>query len=736
MHALFAKIESWRRSLAQNLALHQDLTQRELNRAVHTTIARSVFLGICAARAPRSSATLLALAQGPDISRRLSEHFPRADAAAGEPTPPLRVDDEVLKEILLGLDPANGPGELAHAPADSLGQIYEQFLGPTGRKAGGVYYTPAFIVDYIVEQTVGRALEGKTPHTLGRLAILDAACGSGAFLLGAYQSLLTFYRDGYVAEGPHQHGTGKNPRLHQTAEGQWCLTTSERERILTSHIFGVDIDPQAVEVTKLSLLLMALAAQSEPLHERALSNLARNIQCGNSLVESDGEGDSRHRAAMPRQRLSLQPFDWKRAFPAIMDRGGFDAVIGNPPYLDAEWMSAHLPEVRDYCVSRYAAASGNWDMFCVFAERAMELTAPGGLTSQLVPNKLGAASYAAGIRRVLTVDNRLLGIRDYSDVPVFRVAAYPLVYVARRSGPEPCPPAAVSYERYGKGEGGALECVEARALDYATYFRTPDAPWEIFARGGSTELVARLKTLPRLGSIATVLGAATVAEAYEIHALLEDAAAVGVAPHLRLVNSGTIDRYRDLWGIKPCRYLKAQFLRPVVPESAWGRLPAKRRQQATTPKIILAGMTKRLEGIADLEGGILAGKSTTIVVAENLDLRLLLALLNSAVVDHFYQIVFGGNKLQGGYLRIGPPQVRAIPVPKLSDAPRAKVEAVVELVDEMMRLQATRTERATSRDTGAFERKARALDSKLDQAVAALYGLTATETELLRPKNK
>ena len=149
------------------------------------------------------------------------------------------------------------------------------------------------------------------------LRVLDPACGSGSFLLGAYQYLLDWYRDGYIADDPQKWAKGAKPRLVQVNAGDWRLTTAERKRILLDHIYGVDIDPQAVEVTKLSLLLKVLEGENEQtigkqlslFQERALPDLGHNIQCGNSLIGPDfyrpagqlpGPG-----GAVPYQRLRL-----------------------------------------------------------------------------------------------------------------------------------------------------------------------------------------------------------------------------------------------------------------------------------------------------------------------------------------------------------------------------------------------------------------------------------------------
>ena len=151
-------------------------------------------------------------------------------------TPSLVIDDKPLKDILGNLYYPDSPYEFSVLPADILGQVYEQFLGkvirltaghqakveekPEVKKAGGVFYTPTYIVDYIVKHTLGALLEDKKPGDKGvgkgePLRVLDPACGSGSFLLGAYQYLLDWYRDGYIADDPQKWAKGAKPRLVQ-----------------------------------------------------------------------------------------------------------------------------------------------------------------------------------------------------------------------------------------------------------------------------------------------------------------------------------------------------------------------------------------------------------------------------------------------------------------------------------------------------------------------------------------
>lgn len=179
------------------------------------------------------------------------------------------MDDKVFKPILQSLYFAHGsPYHFGGLPVEILGTVYECFLGkviwltaghqakvaekPEVRKAGGVYYTPAYIVGDIVRQTVGKLIAGRSPAQLagrrnGRqpLRVLDMACGSGSFLLGAHQCLLDHCLKWYVEHSPEKYPAAVwDSNNSSTGDPQWRLPIGEKKRILCPHIFGVDIDPR------------------------------------------------------------------------------------------------------------------------------------------------------------------------------------------------------------------------------------------------------------------------------------------------------------------------------------------------------------------------------------------------------------------------------------------------------------------------------------------------------------
>jgi len=617
----------------------------------------------------------------------------------------------------------------------------------------------------MVENTVGRLLADKTPQQLlGNLRILDPACGEGIFLIRAYAYLLTWYRDRYITAYEQGDAPISELLLQRATDGAWELAIAERWRILREHIYGVDIDAQAVEQARRCLLGIA-SPPSPPIHspyrpsrkggirvrgstgyspcadalDRLPPNLGgwggktqsgqfalgQNLKCGNAIIGEDL--DDRSPASFPDS--SNQAFNWQAEFPEVMQAGGFDVVIGNPPYVDSEWMTEHLPQWRHYCTQHYQAAAGNWDLFCVFIEQAIALCKPHGLTSLIVPNKLGSASYAAQARQLLTVQNQLLTIRDYSKVPIFPVAVYPIVYAARKQPPKLT--SQVQYERMEVASNSAIAVATCQWLDYQRYFWQAEKPWRLGASLQQTELCDRLQSqFPPLSAVAEVLGAATVGEAYAMQSLIADEACPQPTD-LKLINSGTIDRYCELWGHKYLRYLGHAYRYPIIPATQHSHLPPKRQQQARQPKIIVAGMTQVLECAVDVTGAFLAGKSTVIILT-SLNLYYLLALLNSKLISFYYRNLYGGDCFKGGYLRIGPQQLRSLPICPVNDSDSSQSkQQLVQLVQRLLALQ----QQLGLPETVAHHQKIQqwiyAIDQQIDQAVYKLYKLTEEERCLI-----
>ncbi|MCK4343640.1 MAG: N-6 DNA methylase, partial [Bacteroidales bacterium] len=368
----------------------------------------------------------------------------------------LIIDNKVIKNIVQELYYPLSPFEFSVFPADILGSVYEQFLGktirltkahhakieekPEVRKSGGVYYTPKYIVDYIVENTIGKLLKspleggkgGVTPKQIEKIKICDPACGSGSFLIGAYQYLLDWHLKYYtdlpalklrqagnppkkLARSSLKGGGGKkdNPVTPDSN-----LTTAEKKRILLNNIYGVDIDPQAVEVTKLNLLLKALEGETQAsiskqltfFNERVLPNLGDNIKCGNSLIGNDFYDNQLD--LFPEQLKKINAFDWENGFPEIFKQGGFDAVIGNPP-----WGADFTEEELDYLrLNNQRIIVRMIDSFMYFVYKGSQLLNKQGSLGFILPDVILYQEDNRKLRKYLIENFKLRFIINSGDV--------------------------------------------------------------------------------------------------------------------------------------------------------------------------------------------------------------------------------------------------------------------------------------------------------------------------------
>ncbi len=468
--AFLTDIEGWRSLLAKNLALrNEQLGVHELNYAVQVTLDRIIFLRICEDRGIEPYGQLQRAAEHGEVYAELRRLFQLADARynsglfhfkdekgqtsqADGLTLGLAVDDKTLQGIVKHLYAPDCPYVFSVIPTEILGQVYEQFLGkvirltaghqakveekPEVRKAGGVYYTPTYIVDYIVKNTLGKMLEGKTPSEAARLNVLDPACGSGSFLLGAYQCLIDWHLQWYSEHDPEKHAAGKTPAIFMSKDG-WRLTTAKKKEILLNNIHGVDIDAQAVEVTKLSLLLKVLEGENDEtigsqlalFKERVLPDLGDNIKCGNSLIGLDyWEG---RMMADEEERARVNAFDWKAEFPGVFAQGGFDVVIGNPPY---RMLQPHNTEqgVLEYLRHKYLVAEFKMELFHMFLQLGISILSERGFHGFIIPATILNNVHAEALRHWI-LDRCRIHIIAVANEKVFSQAdVHTLVLVDQR----------------------------------------------------------------------------------------------------------------------------------------------------------------------------------------------------------------------------------------------------------------------------------------------------------------
>ncbi len=744
------EIESWREALAKNIALRNRLTPAELNFAVQQTIDRIIFLRISEDRGIEAYGRLLTIAEKGRIYAELTKLFKDADdrynsglfhfeVEKGRRTPPdklslsLHVDDKVLKDILQSLYYPESPYEFSVLPTDILGQVYEQFLGkvirltsgghakveekPEVKKAGGVYYTPTYIVEYIVANTVGPYLRGKTPKSLKRLYIVDPACGSGSFLLGAYQFLLDWHLKAYIGEGATKNAKGARPKLFQGPKGDWRLTTGERKRILLSYIFGVDVDPQAVEVTKLSLLLKVLESESAEslgatlrmFKERALPDLDGNIRCGNSLV---GPDYSDGRLALDDGEFTVNTFDWRSEFPDIFKTGGFDVVIGNPPY---SYRNATEESLRPYYTQHYQSCEGNFDLYKFFIERSLTLLKRDGVLGFIASATFLIQPTFTKLRQLILANAAIdelspLGPGVFEDATVDTT-----IFVARRGKPGGAHKITINVPRVPT----ALPESDSYSVRQSRFAKNEGFVFDYRLTEEGGELAAKL--FDNFPTIETGYEFGVGINTGYIRDELVADRKLNAKYHPMVAGDG-ISRYGPVvqkgWIMYDGEYVRNK--------GDLGRtLPAE--HLLSSPKILVVrtrnlALPVRIIATIDEDRHYNLNRLSNIVARDGHSLEGLLGILNSKLFNWLYSTRFYDYEIKPVYLR-------ASPLAASNDA------QLIRLVRAVLGFYRLLPKQKTTHSRIFTERRIQDLESKIDERVFALYGLTAAEKKLVNDQS-
>jgi len=436
-------IERWRVLLAEDIALHNEkMSEEELTSSVQKIIDRILFLRICEDKEIEKTKQLQKILEKKSFKREergitegannvyvaLKALFAKSESrfnaglfAKDEVLDLLQVQDKTLSKIINELYYPLCQYEFSVLPVEILGHIYERFLGkvirfkkktkaghsveivqkPLVQKAGGVYYTPSYIVDYIVKETIGKKIDGESLSKVAKLKVCDPSCGSGSFLVGAYQYLLNWHLDYYYNEERRESSEKKGLIYKDDKSHEWKLSIEEKRRILLNFIYGVDIDGQAVEVTKLSLFLKLLEDEGKALSEtgqaslfktsdikKILPSLKDNIKCGNSLIAPNYDKETSGELFSFEEQKRVNAFDWESEFAEIFKEGGFDCVIGNPPYVFARDSKDKGIAYKDkeYYTQHYNLAKYQINLYHLFIEKGVECLKDNGLFSFIIPN--------------------------------------------------------------------------------------------------------------------------------------------------------------------------------------------------------------------------------------------------------------------------------------------------------------------------------------------------------------
>jgi len=757
--AFLEEIESWRDLLARHLALRNpDLTQRELNFSVQRTIDRIIFLRICEDRGIEEYGRLMAQLNGGEVYARLCQLFQRADERynsglfhfrqekdRAEPpdelTLRLSVDDKPLKEIIKNLYYPDSPYEFSVLPADILGQVYEQFLGkvirltaghravvedkPEVKKAGGVYYTPTYIVNYIVKNTAGELLKGKTPKQVAKLRILDPACGSGSFLIGAYQTLLDWHRDWYVKNSPKKWATGRSPVIYQAPGGDWRLTTTERKRILLNNIYGVDIDPQAVEVTKLSLLLKVLEGENEQtlnrqlalFHKRALPDLGNNIKCGNSLIGPNFYDNQQMSFLDDEERYRVNVFDWRTEFPGIVRTGGFDVVVGNPP-----WGSFFTDSEKEYLSQCYVNKRGEAESHLFFIEKGFQLLNNSGILGFITPNTWLSVLNSKEIRKYLIERATFHEICELSKY-IFSEA----------------PDIVPILVFLGKANNGKSGCVVKRANiikvhagNFDQAFSVSRVRQEVWQR--TPGAIINLRATPTVLKITQKCKA----KALPLSQICDVLYGIKTGDNNKYLSNSRSNTYRNK-ALKSGELIRYHIEWKGIYLWWCSELAGYRALSIDVQKIVVQyirklSLPRRIIAALDTEGIYYPLNNYSYITAKDngYSLKYVLGILNSTLLNFYFANTFIDYNIKPTYLQQLP--IRTIDFSNAGD--KVGHHKMVVLVEQMLTLQKQLSDAKAEHDKDVLRRQIETTDGQIDRLVYELYGLKEKEIRIVEEETK
>jgi len=638
-------------------------------------------------------------------------------------------DGAAFATICQKISDPSSPYDFNFIPISILGSIYERFLGkvvhatekrvkveekPEVRKAGGVYYTPEYIVRYIVKETVGKLIEGKKPEQIALMAFADIACGSGSFLIEVYAQVLEYHLQYYMN---HPESVGKDVLFER--DGKKYLTLKKKKEILTNNVYGVDIDFQATEVTQLSLYLKMLenatmndAHQFVLFRETILPDLRQNIICGNSLIGRDIlEGDLFSSV----DESKLKPMNYEDAFPIILKRGGFDAIVGNPPYVRPHNLEDN---VKEYFWKHYRTFVKKSDLYCCFIEKAIKSVRLHGLVSYIVSDGwLRLDSFEE--LRIFMLSNCI--IKELVELPekVFAEATVKTgIFITQKNISE------IKYNDINivsfDEQGNKFVFVKSIKQQYFndTYKNIFDTSLFGDIKKLKDKIVSNSLTLGSLLNIQFGLKTGDDTKFISNKSETKD--------HKPLLRGENVQRYsykyvgEYVWYVPDKMKLHRKTARPGD----------KNRFEQT--KILIKDTSTKLSGTIDYNNYYV--KDVLVLTKKpniSLNLEFILGVMNSKMMRYYYETSFPTLHVQNDELSSLP--FRSLEL--MNPIDKTIHDKIVKLVNQILESKQKLSAAKTDGEINRLDLLCASIDRKIDEAVYELYGLTEDEIKIVKGEN-
>jgi len=683
---LFEDLMSWRILLTKDFKKQNNLTDEELDEGVQRILDRLIFVRTAEDRKIEPN-VLLGISRGGKANsyKLLTKVFRDFDDGfnsklfAPHYCEEWKASDKVIAEVINGLYQTKDGYryDFSVISADVLGGMYEQYLGyvqgrkseekqKSTRKSQGIYYTPKYIVDYLIKETLGEVLKKTKPKELAKIKVLDPACGSGSFLTAAYDKILETL-------------VKQNPQTSLFAKFD----------ILKENIFGVDLDAQAVEIAQLNLLLKVLSQKTK------LPTLQHNINSGNSLVSGNAEKLEKYFGPDFREQRA---FNFEDEFKDAFAQGGFDVIIGNPPYVNL----ANIKDknFREYLKNEFKTAKNKSDLYSFFTERAIQLLKSKGKLGFIFSNSwLGTDSFSEFRKYLIenTTVTKLVKLPPgvFNDATVTTI----LIFLSKEKARENHE---IILEEYRDGKFISLPY----KLSYKRIKASPN-----FGFSFNPEIKINCETT-RLGKIANFsLGIKTSNDERFISDKKID------KNSYKILRGKDVYRYGHAWNGKWIWYKPELMMQKV------GAGPRK-LEVFLKNKIFIKDIAQEILATFDTESFLSNDTLSVIYESKLFNIKFLLALLNSKFVNIWYKT----NFQSGLHIKIN--QLQEIPIPKASESEQKDIaEKAQQMLNFNKELQATS---ANTDKHNSLKREIVKLDQEIDEAIYKLYGLTIKEIEAIQ----
>jgi type I restriction-modification system DNA methylase subunit len=751
-----ADISIWRETLARNIAIrNKDLSVDHINEAVQRILDRLIFIRNLEDRGIESEEGLLFITKVKEnIYPHLVSRFRSLDKTYNGQlfkehfSENITVDDNVIKDIIKALYPPLSPYQFDMIEPEILGRIYERFLGskirlteshqakveekPEVRHAGGVYYTPQYIVDYIVENTVGVKIKNKTPEEIEAVKICDPACGSGSFLLGAFSYLIEYHREWY-AKSDTATQKGYRNDFFFNAENEIQLTLKKKADILKNNIFGVDIDREATEVAIMSLYLKIL---DEGQTELFLPDITGNIKCGNSLIGTDFYAQGGLDLTEDEIKKA-NCFDWNEEFGSRDDTELFDVVIGNPPYVNIENLEDNA---KNYFFSHYKTCKGRTDIYIVFLEKTIGFLRNNGFLSFIIPYAFTNQIYGMPSRENIINNMSINQIVDTSNYFIFKNANVKnIILVLEKAASDKM----TRIIKYNSEENFLNGISTGFLINQHDFLKLKDSRLETKHLNNNLDIKEKIwKHSIEFGKICFIgYGARlnhktkNIQKSHYIHAERQE----GYKPFLEGRNINRYQFMQDGWlDYKPKEHYNSMFPELFENEKLINiRIIKDRIRYAYDDKGFYNSHTVvnsvRYDKLVKANHISAKKALSRIEIAEckNYSYKYLIGILNSSLINWYFVNFISDS------LNFYPNDAKSLPVRKIDfskNRDKVKHDNLVSLVDKMLELkQKEAAERGDHLKT-LITRQISVLDKTIDAAVYELYGLTDEEIKLVEEK--